>query len=73
MINWTLYKCEIKGSIKLLAILAAIITIYISLIISMYVPEMMAALDSFAEIMPDLMAAVGMSEGATSLLGFMVS
>lgn len=39
----------------------------------MHDPEMMKTLDSFVEVMPELMAAVGMSAGAASLLGFMVS
>lgn len=73
MINLTLYKREMKGSIKLLVIFAAVITLYVAIIISMYDPEMMATLDSFVEVMPEIMAAVGMSAGATSLLGFMVS
>lgn len=73
MINWTLYKREMKGSIKLLVIFAAVITLYVSIIISMYDPEMMKTLDNFIEVMPEMMAAVGMSAGATSLIGFMVS
>lgn len=71
--NLTLYKRELKGSIKLLVIFAAIMTMYISIIIRMYDPEMMATLDNFAKAMPELMAAVGMSAGATSLMGFMIS
>ena len=73
MLNRTLYKREMKSSIKLLVIFAAVITLYVSIIISLYDPAMMAMLDGFAEIMPELMAAVGMSAGATSLLGVMVS
>lgn len=73
MINWTLYKQEIKGSVKLLIIFAAVMTLYVSVIISMYDPELMATLDGFVEAMPELMAAVGMSAGATSLIGFMIS
>lgn len=73
MINWTLYKRELKGSIKLLAIFAAVITMYVSIILNMYRPEMMATLDGFAEVMPQLMAAVGMKPGAASLMGFMIS
>lgn len=73
LINSTLYKREMKGSIKLLVIFAAIITMYVSIIISMYNPEMMKMLDNFAEAMPELMAAVGMNPGSTSLLGFMIS
>lgn len=73
MINWTLYKREMKGSIKLLVILGAVMTLYLSVIISMYDPELMATLDSFVDAMPDLCAAVGMSAGATTLIGFMIS
>lgn len=73
MINMTLYKRELKSSVKLLVIFAAVITLYVSIIISMYDPEMMVMLDGFIEVMPEIMAAVGMSAGATSLLGFMVS
>ena len=73
MISMALYKRELKGSVKLLLILGAIITMYVSIIISMYDPEMMKMLDSFAEAMPELMAAVGMRANAANLLGFMVS
>lgn len=73
MINLTLYKREMKGSVKVLIIFAAIVTLYISMIISMYDPQMVETLDSFYEIMPEVMAAVGMSAGSTSLIGFMIS
>lgn len=73
MINMALYKREMKGSIKLLIIFGAIITMYVSIIISMYKPEMMKTLDSFADVMPELMASVGMTTNAANLLGFMVS
>ena len=73
MMNMALYKREMKGSIKLLIIFAAVITLYVSVIISMYDPELMKTLDSFTEAMPELMAAVGMTANAASLLGFMVS
>lgn len=73
MINMTLYLREMKKSIKLLLIFAVIMTMYIYIIIGMYDPEMMATLDKFYDVMPELMAAVGMKSGATSLIGFMVS
>lgn len=73
MLNLTLYRREMKNSLKLLLIFAAIMTMYVSIIISMYDPELMKTLDSFYEIMPELMAAVGMSAGANTLLGFMIS
>ncbi len=73
MFNATLYKREMKGSLKMLIIFAAIISMYVAIIISMFDPEMMETLDSFYEVMPELMASVGMSAGATSLIGFMIS
>lgn len=73
MMNLALYKREMKRSVKLLVIFAAIITLYVSIIISMYDPELMKTLDSFVEVMPELMAAVGMSAGAASLIEFMIS
>lgn len=73
MINAALYKRELKGCVKLLIIFCAIITLYVSIIIGMYDPEMMAMLDGFVEVMPEIMAAVGMSAGASSLLHFMIS
>ena len=73
MINITLYKREMKSSLKMLLLFAAIITMYVTIIIRMYDPEMMATLDSFYEVMPEVMASVGMSAGATSLIGFMIS
>ena len=73
MINMALYKREMKGSIKLLIIFGAIITMYISIIINMYNPQMVKTLDSFMETMPELMASVGMKANAADLLGFMVS
>lgn len=46
---------------------------YVSVIIYMYDPEMMKTLDNFIEVMPELMASVGMKANAGNLLGFMVS
>lgn len=73
MINRTLYRRELLGSGKLLLIFGAILTLYISVIIRMYDPELMKTLDNFVEVLPEIMAAVGMQAGATSLIGFMIS
>ncbi len=73
MINLTLYKREMKNSIKMLLVFAAVISMYIAIIIVMYNPEMMASLDQFYDVMPELMSAVGMKAGTTSLIGFMIS
>ena len=73
MINGSLYIKEMKKSVIMLLIFGGILLMYVSIIIGMYDPEMMAALESFYGIMPELMASVGMTSGATTLIGFMVS
>lgn len=73
MINWTLFQRECKAGWKLLVIFAAVLTMYVICIISLYDPATMAMLDGFTEAMPELMAAVGMKAGAANLLGFMIS
>lgn len=73
MINMALYQREMKGSIKLLAIFGAVITMYVAIIIGLYDPEITKTLDSFAKMMPELMAAVGMKTNTAGLLGFMAS
>ena len=54
----------------MLVIFAAVLTMYVTIIIEMYDPEMMKMLDTFNQIMPELMNAVGMESSATSFLGF---
>lgn len=73
MFSFTLYKREMKKSLLTLGIFAAIMTLYVSVIISMYDPALMASLDEWVELLPQLLAAVGMTAGATNLLSFMSS
>ncbi len=73
MLNWTLYKRELKGSWKLFVIFAGILTMYVVMIIGMYNPDLSKTLDEFAKMMPELMNAFGMKGAETSLLGFMSS
>ncbi len=73
MINWALFRREMKASAKLLIIFGAIMTMYVSCIIGLYNPAALEMLNGFAEAMPEIMAAVGMTPGATNLLGFMIS
>lgn len=73
MLNGALFRRGMKGSVKLLLILAAVLAMYVVIIVSMYEPEMAQLLDSYVELMPELMAAVGMTGGATSLMGFLCS
>ncbi len=71
--NATLYKRELKGSWKLFAIFAAVLTMYIVMIIGMFDPKMAEMLDQFTKVMPDLMNAVGMKGDTSTLLGFMAT
>ena len=73
MLSGALYRRGMKGSVKLLLILAAVLALYVVIIVSMYEPEMAELLDSYVELMPEIMAAVGMTAGATSLMGFLCS
>ena len=73
MMNQTLFMRELKRSIRLLLIIGAITTLYVTLIIGMYDPKLMTFLDGLMVAMPRIMAAFGMQAGNTRLLGFMVS
>lgn len=71
MLNFTLYKRGLQGSWKMLLIFAAVLTMYFTIIISMFDPKIGSALIAFEEAMPELMAMVGMSTTSTTLIGFM--
>lgn len=73
MINRPLYLREMRSSLKLLALFAALLSMYVICIVMMYDPEMMEMLDRFSLAMPEIMAAVGMTPGASDLLGFLVT
>lgn len=71
MINWTLYKRGIKESWKMLLIFAAVISMYFTVIISMFDPALGSALEEFAKAMPELMAIVGMNPASAELVSFL--
>ena len=73
MLSLPLYKKELKGTAKTLLILAAVAALYVSVIVSIYDPEAMALFDQYVEMMPGLMAALGMTANAGTLIGFMSS
>ena len=73
MLNAALFRREMKNSWKLLALFAAILTLYITMIIRMFDPDMAEILQQFQKAMPDLMAAVGMLGEDASLTGFLTS
>ena len=69
--NMILYKNGIRGSLKLLLILASVLAMYFVLIIAMFDPELGAALNELAKSMPQIMAMFGMDEVGSGLIGFM--
>ena len=71
--NFALYRKELKRSWKLLLIFGAVLTMYISMIISMYDPKMADAMKQFEELMPEVMAAFGMMDAGGTLGSFMSS
>ncbi len=73
MINWSLYKQGLKSHWKTSLIFFGIVTMYITIVISMYDPELSGALEEFYEMMPEVMAAMGMSGDITSLNAFLVA
>jgi ABC-2 type transport system permease protein len=73
MINRALFLRELRGSVKTLIVFGSITLLYIVIIVDMYDPKLAASLDDFVKAMPDLMAAFGMKQGATSLISFLDS
>jgi ABC-2 type transport system permease protein len=73
MINFTLFRREMKSIWKILIIFAGILTMYISIIIYVYDSEMLDALQIMAEMMPGMFDAMGFNLGDMSLLGYLSS
>ena len=73
MCNRALFRRELRNGVKLLLIFAAILTLYVACIVTLYDPATVEMLDGFSRAMPELMAAVGMTGGSADLLGFLVS
>lgn len=71
MFNFTLYKRGIQGSWKMLLIFAAVLTLYFTVIISMFDPALGSVLNELAVAMPEMMAIVGMSPTSSTMIGFM--
>lgn len=69
--NRTLFLKEWKSSYKLLLIFAAILTMYMSVMIVMFDPGLGSALDEFSKAMPEMMAMFGMSNAGATLVDFL--
>lgn len=73
MFNLTLFKKEIKSNYKVLAIFLGLITMYSSVIVIMFDPELGKSLELMAQSMGDLFKAFGMSNVGTTLIEFVAN
>ena len=71
--NRALFGKEIKANLFVFVIIAAVLAMYIVVIVSMFDPELGASLDMMMASMPDLFAAFGMATPGTTLLEFMLN
>ena len=64
----TLFKRNMRSSLKILIALFAVISMYTAVIVYMYNPELSEMLSGYQEVLPDMMAVVGMTGIATNIL-----
>ncbi len=67
----SLFREGHRSSWKLLVIFAAVLSLYISMITTMFDPEMGNILQQLSDSMPQLMAMVGMQNPGTTLVSFL--
>lgn len=68
--NKTLFRMEWKSAWKLLLIFIVILSMYFTIMLTMFDPKLGSALAEFEKVMPEMMAAVGMSGSASTLVDF---
>ena len=66
-----LLKREIKSNCKVFLIIAAVASMYISVMVSMFEPGLGEMLAEFEKAMPGLMSAAGMTNPGTTLQSFL--
>ncbi len=68
--NFELFKHGAKSSFKLLIIFLAILTLYASIIVTMYDPDLSESLETMMAAMPEIFEALNMDETGNTLLEF---
>lgn len=68
-----LFKKEWKKNLKIFLLIAAVLTLYVSVIIAMYDPLLGESLNMMAQAMPQLFAAFGMMDPGLTLLDFITN
>ena len=71
--NAVLFRREMKRSLPLLGIFAAVLAVYIGTIVAMFDPSLGASLDEKAQSMPQLFAAFGMLNAGATLVEFLTN
>ncbi|PKM62716.1 MAG: hypothetical protein CVU97_03980, partial [Firmicutes bacterium HGW-Firmicutes-21] len=71
--NAALLKQGIKSTWKTLVIFAAVVTMYVSIMVLMYDPEMSKVFEEFINVMPQMMAAFGMNAITDNMTDFLAS
>lgn len=71
--NVALYKNGLKENWKLWLIFLAVMSMYISVVISMFDPNLGSVMDEMTAAMPELMALFGMQNTGSTLVEFMAS
>ena len=73
MISKPLFKRNMISAMKLMIIFIAVLSMYTIVIIWMYKPELFNVLEQYKEMMPGIMAAVGMNGSSGTLIEFINS
>lgn len=71
--NRTLLAKELRANLFVSLVIAAVLAMYIGVIVSMYDLELGESLDAMMQSMPEMFAAFGMSVQATTLIDFMLN
>lgn len=73
MISFTLLNKEFKSNFKIIILFLLIISMYGSIVVAMFDPNLGRSLDLMAQSMPELFAAFGMSNSGVSLIEFVTN
>ena len=71
--NWVLSKKEIKSNFWLYLIILAVLTMYATIVVSMYNPAATSSLEEMAKTMPQIFDAFGMGKLAKHLIDFIIN
>lgn len=66
MLSWPLLKKEFRSTWLLFVLFTGILTVYVTVVISMFDPDLGSILAEFEKVMPELMSAFGMTGAANA-------